>query len=96
MFKWMKDGISMDEFKVSSLVLCMMIVVCGATYGYIKFGDVSNNWLTLLQTFICTIGAVNGIAIYSNSKVNNQVDMMQEPVSNPIEETNSIDYPNKV
>lgn len=57
--KFLKDGLSIDEFKSSSLVIMFIIFSIVAIVQYILTGDITNNWLDLLNTLILVIGGVN-------------------------------------
>lgn len=62
MFKFLKHSLSMDEFKVSALIICLFVTMGTAAFAYFKFGDITANWLTLLQTLIISVGGVNAIS----------------------------------
>lgn len=59
--KWLKDGLSLDEFKTSMLVLAFILFSVIGSYAYITTGDITGNWLDLLTTLIYIIGGVNAV-----------------------------------
>lgn len=59
------NGLSVYEAKFSSLVLVMFIVVGFGMWGVVKFGDIPNNVMFLLQTLIA---AITGINIFGNKE----------------------------
>lgn len=65
--KFLKDGFSIDEMKVSVLVLCLIAVVAIGGYGYISSGDITSNWLTLTEFFIASVAGVNAVGLVSNA-----------------------------
>lgn len=58
---FLKDGLSLNEFKFSSLVIAFICIVGVAIFGYITGGDITNNWLDLAKTLIYVIGGVNAV-----------------------------------
>jgi hypothetical protein len=76
--KFLKDGLSLDEFKFSSLVIAFLCFAGVAVFGYITGGDISNNWLDLLETMIYVIGGVNAVkglgGIASSAKNKRQLE----------------------
>lgn len=57
--KWLKDGLSVDETRISSLVLAYLITTGVSMFMYISTGDISDNILTLLGYEIMAITGVN-------------------------------------
>lgn len=57
--KWLKDGLSVDETRISSLVLGYLVTTGVAMFGYLSTGDLSDNILTLLGYEIMAITGVN-------------------------------------
>lgn len=66
MLKFIKDGMSLDEFKVSALVICLLLITGTAIVAYFKYGDITSNLLALLQTLIISVGGVNAISALSD------------------------------
>lgn len=64
--KFLKDGLSLDEFKASALVLVFVIFSIIGSYAYIATGDITTNWLELLLTFVYVIGGVNMVKSVSD------------------------------
>jgi hypothetical protein len=56
---WFRDGVSMDETRVSSLVLIFVITSLFALGMYYLHGDFSDNLLILGQTLIYSVAGVN-------------------------------------
>lgn len=58
--KWIKDGLSMDETKISALILAFFITLVVALYQAVNVGDISDNMLMLLAY---ELGAFTGIKV---------------------------------
>lgn len=58
--KWIKDGLSMDETKISALIIAFFITLVVALYQAINVGDISDNMLMLLAY---ELGAFTGIKV---------------------------------
>lgn len=52
-------GLSIDEAKVSVLVILCLVVFLFALGVYVARGDISDNLTLLIQTLIVTIGGIN-------------------------------------
>jgi hypothetical protein len=71
-----KDGLGLDETKVSALVLLTILLTLFAIVIYIVQGDISANLLALAQTFVISVAGANSITAVSKviqSNTNNQV-----------------------
>jgi len=79
--KFLKDGFSIDEMKVSSLVICLFVITGFGCYAYFKYGDITNNWLTLLETIIMSIAGVNVVGSISSVIRSNRGDISNSPFS---------------
>lgn len=55
----LKDGLSIDEAKVSALILCTIADFMLVAYCIISSGDISDNHLILFQTLIAAVAGVN-------------------------------------
>lgn len=55
----LKDGLSIDEAKVSALILCTIADFLLIAYCIISSGDISDNHLILFQTLIAAVAGVN-------------------------------------
>lgn len=55
----LKDGLSIDEAKVSALILCTIADFMLIAYCIISNGDISDNHLILFQTLIAAVAGVN-------------------------------------
>lgn len=65
MVKFIKDLFSVDEVRVSALVLCLFFAMGVATYSYFYKGDVSENWIWLIEILVIAVGGVNGLKTLS-------------------------------
>lgn len=54
-----KDGLSIDEAKVSALILCTILDFLFIIYCFIAKGDITDNHLFLFQTLIAAVAGVN-------------------------------------
>lgn len=90
MFKFFRHGFSLDEFKVSTLVIGFLTVLVSSIFAYFMFGDITDNFLSLAETLIYSIAgvnAVNGVAsIVDKQKAKTIVNVDTETVS--IDSTN--------
>lgn len=57
----LEHTISIDEFKVSILIVCLLGTMVACLVGYFKYGEISNNLLQLTETLIFTVGGVNAV-----------------------------------
>lgn len=55
----LKDGLSIDEAKVSALILCTIADFMLIVYCIVSGGDISDNHLILFQTLIAAVAGVN-------------------------------------
>lgn len=55
----LKDGLSIDEAKVSALILCTIADFMLIVYCIVSNGDISDNHLILFQTLIAAVAGVN-------------------------------------
>lgn len=55
----LKDGLSIDEAKVSALILCTVLDFIFIIYCFITNGDITDNHLFLFQTLIAAVAGVN-------------------------------------
>lgn len=54
-----KDGLSIDEAKVSALILCTLADFVFIIYCIADNGDISDNHLYIFQTLIAAVAGVN-------------------------------------
>lgn len=54
-----KDGLSIDETKLSSLILCLFGCMLFGGVSYIHVGDISTNLTTIITALIYAIAGVN-------------------------------------
>lgn len=55
----LKDGLSIDEAKVSALILCLLADFLLIAYCMAVNGDITDNHLILFQTLIAAVAGVN-------------------------------------
>ena len=55
----LKDGLSIDEAKVSVLILCTLICFIFVLLKYHIDGDVSDNIVLVFQTLVAAVAGVN-------------------------------------
>lgn len=55
----LKDGLSIDEAKVSALILCTILDFLFIIYCFVANGDITDNHLFLFQTLIAAVAGVN-------------------------------------
>lgn len=54
-----KDGLSIDEAKVSVLILCTLICFIFVLVKYQTDGDISDNIVLVFQTLVAAVAGVN-------------------------------------
>lgn len=62
-----KDGFSIDESRVSILILLTVISVIFGLIMYYFYGDITSNFVTLAQTLILAVAGVNGVKSISDA-----------------------------
>lgn len=55
----LKDGLSIDEAKVSALILCLVICFIFVLVKYQLDGDISDNIVLVFQTLVAAVAGVN-------------------------------------
>lgn len=55
----LKDGLSIDEAKVSALILCLVICFIFVLVKYQLDGDISDNIVLVFQTLVAAVTGVN-------------------------------------
>jgi len=53
---------SMDEARVSALMLSLLVSLGFGGYAYLEFGDVSEKWTSLIETFAYCVTGINMLA----------------------------------
>lgn len=75
---WWKDGISIDEYKFSALIIGFILSLGFAVYFTYTYGDSPSNYTNIVLTLIWAIAGVNGIKsvseIISKVKENSKSD----------------------
>lgn len=67
-FDFLKDGLSINETKVSSIVITFLVAFIVSTYFAFARGDVPSNYLTMTLGLITALGTVNGIDLVARNK----------------------------
>jgi len=81
---FLKDGLSIDETKVSAMVIMFIITVIFALTMYGIHGDITINLLSLLSYLIFGITGVNAIDKVMNKIGNNSSNNIITPIENSI------------
>lgn len=55
----LKDGLSIDEAKVSALILCTFCDFALVAFCLVSRGDITDNHLFLTQTLVAAVAGVN-------------------------------------
>lgn len=74
MIKFIKHSLSIDEAKVSSLIIGYLVLLGCVVIGVVKHGDIGSNVLTLMNTFIISIAGVNVANNFTPNKKVEDVD----------------------
>lgn len=64
--QYILSGLSVDETRLSALIICLLISIIFGGTVYILYGDISANLTTIITTLIYAIAGVN----ISNSVIN--------------------------
>ena len=59
---FLKEGLSMDETRVSTLVFALIVGFIFSLYQAYTAGDISSNLCDLIKTLILVVGGVNGLS----------------------------------
>lgn len=74
--KWVKDGLSFDETRVSAIIVAFFITLGVALYQAIAVGDISGNLLMLLTY---ELGAFTGIKVVEQITTYKREDEDDDP-----------------
>lgn len=66
--KYIKDGLSMDETRISALIVAFLITLGFALWQVVTVGEISENLLTLLSYEIMAITGINVADKFSRNK----------------------------
>lgn len=90
LLKFLNHTISLDEFRVSTLVIGYLAILISSIIAYFLYGDISNNMLSLVESSIYAIAgvnAVNGVAsIVERRNTRNTSSYSNEADESPEEE----------
>lgn len=64
------DFLSVDEQKLSALILCLFVLIGITGYSYLVNGDISSNMKDLLETLIFAVAGINIAGSVINRKGN--------------------------
>lgn len=92
MWKFIRDHISIDEFKVSALVIAFMGLIALVVFMIVTTGDFSGNFLILLQTLIYAIAGVNGVKGIADIVGSRKSDSSSEVVVDQLEDVDNVVY----
>ena len=81
---FLKDGLSIDETKVSAMIISFLITIFFALFMYYFHGDITINLLNLLSYLIFGITGVNVIDKVVSKIGNNNSNNIIIPIENPI------------
>lgn len=62
-----QDGLSIDEYKTSTLMICLICCLLVGVVAYAKTGDISTNFVSIIQALIYAIAGVNAAGVISNA-----------------------------
>jgi hypothetical protein len=80
---WFERLFSVDEMRVSALVICLIAVVTACLVSCFLLGDINGNLLTLAEGLVYTVGgvtAVNGIKTIISGNSSNTTTTGDIPV----------------
>ena len=73
---------SVDEAKTSVLMLCLMLSLLFGGTAYLLFGDLSDNWTSLIETFTYCVTGINVVAAFnSKGRLGQFINGLQGPNS---------------
>ncbi len=59
---FLRNMMSMDEARVSALMISLLVSLGFGGYAYLQFGDVSERWTSLIETFAYCVTGINMLA----------------------------------
>lgn len=69
-----KEVCSMQEKRVSTLILCLLACMSLAFYLFIAREDIPETLLVIIQTLIYIVGGVNGLNIFTKIFNSNKIE----------------------
>jgi len=66
MKEFLKSMFSVDERRVSTLIICLLISIVFMMVIYIKNGDITNNLKDIIITLIFCVAGINGVDIFKD------------------------------
>lgn len=66
--KWIKDGISADETRVSALIIALLVTLGFGMYVLVTDGDITDNLLALLGYEIMAVTGINVAESFTKQK----------------------------
>ncbi len=61
-----KNGLSVDESRVSILMIFLILFLSTILYSYVDKGVVNNELLEVAKTLIYAVAGINGISYFTN------------------------------
>lgn len=77
--QYLLSGLSVDETRLSALIICLLLSIIFGGVVYFVYGDISANLTTIITTLIYAIAGVN----ISNSVINHFVNRPPNTPSKP-------------
>lgn len=75
---------SIDEAKTSVLMLCLMVSLLFGGVAYLLFGNLSDNWTSLIETFTYCVTGINVVAAFNSKGMLGQfINRSQDPHGKP-------------
>ena len=75
MKEFLKEMFSMQEKRISTLIICLLACMSLAFWMYVAREDIPETLLVIIQTLIYIVGGVNGVNVATkmfNSKAENK------------------------
>ncbi|MNJ01166.1 hypothetical protein D3C87_971910 [compost metagenome] len=74
--KWLKDLLSVDEARLSTLIVCLLITLAFSLLMYWSRGDINDSLVNILMALIGSVAGTNILATainyYQNQRKNNK------------------------
>ena len=76
-----KNGLSIDETKTSTLIICLLVCMIFGGINYIIKGDITNNLTAIIQALIYAIAGVNITNGFFNNGIFNKYGSSSTPTN---------------
>jgi hypothetical protein len=67
MKEFLKEAFSMQEKRISTIILCLVACICLSFYLYLARNDIPETLLTIITTQTYIIGGVNGVNVLTKA-----------------------------